>query len=225
MSGLGNNGDAEWTLPVVRPYFIEIPRSLVQVVVYWNMPMHNWLKTWSDQELMAILKVDSRQCRSVNVGGSVPCSGQSPWIGVHTHTPHDGQIEDHDTTQNIVSWQVHSGPIVVTGSETTLLNRDVRASLHNCRTGSGPRTLLNRSWVVNSVTIGGKGSWAAISQGAPQPFACCWPAARAQLCNFPLSTFLHTRLSPVVCGLSTWYTLFQLSIKTPVVPIWSQHYM
>jgi len=31
---------------VARPYFIEIPRSLVEVVVYWNMPMHNWLKVY-----------------------------------------------------------------------------------------------------------------------------------------------------------------------------------
>ncbi|XP_063219635.1 protein-serine O-palmitoleoyltransferase porcupine isoform X5 [Bacillus rossius redtenbacheri] len=45
MSGLGNNGESSWTLPVARPLYIEIPRSLVQVVVYWNIPMHNWLKT------------------------------------------------------------------------------------------------------------------------------------------------------------------------------------
>ena len=30
---------------VSEPYNIELPRSLVQVVVYWNMPMHYWLKT------------------------------------------------------------------------------------------------------------------------------------------------------------------------------------
>lgn len=30
---------------VARPAYIEIPRSLVEVVVYWNMPMHYWLKT------------------------------------------------------------------------------------------------------------------------------------------------------------------------------------
>ncbi|XP_063219630.1 protein-serine O-palmitoleoyltransferase porcupine isoform X2 [Bacillus rossius redtenbacheri] len=46
MSGLGNNGESSWTLPVARPLYIEIPRSLVQVVVYWNIPMHNWLKTY-----------------------------------------------------------------------------------------------------------------------------------------------------------------------------------
>ncbi|XP_063885813.1 protein-serine O-palmitoleoyltransferase porcupine-like isoform X4 [Scylla paramamosain] len=31
---------------VARPAYIEIPRSLVEVVVYWNMPMHYWLKTY-----------------------------------------------------------------------------------------------------------------------------------------------------------------------------------
>lgn len=31
---------------VARPYFIELPRSLVEVVIYWNVPMHHWLKTY-----------------------------------------------------------------------------------------------------------------------------------------------------------------------------------
>ena len=31
--------------PVAKPSFIELPRSLVEVVIYWNMPMHHWLKT------------------------------------------------------------------------------------------------------------------------------------------------------------------------------------
>jgi len=30
---------------LVYPSRIEIPRSLVEVVVYWNVPMHKWLKT------------------------------------------------------------------------------------------------------------------------------------------------------------------------------------
>lgn len=29
---------------VVRPEFIEIPRSMANVVTNWNLPMHNWLK-------------------------------------------------------------------------------------------------------------------------------------------------------------------------------------
>jgi porcupine-like protein len=44
MSGFGHHEDEPWSLSVARPQFIEIPRSLVQVVVYWNVPMHNWLK-------------------------------------------------------------------------------------------------------------------------------------------------------------------------------------
>ncbi|KAL7289253.1 protein-serine O-palmitoleoyltransferase porcupine [Trichogramma pretiosum] len=31
---------------LTKPLEIEVPRSLVQVVVSWNMPMHNWLKTY-----------------------------------------------------------------------------------------------------------------------------------------------------------------------------------
>ncbi|XP_071527219.1 protein-serine O-palmitoleoyltransferase porcupine isoform X2 [Panulirus ornatus] len=31
---------------VARPEFIEIPRSLVEVVINWNIPMHHWLKTY-----------------------------------------------------------------------------------------------------------------------------------------------------------------------------------
>lgn len=32
---------------IVRPIDIELPRSLVQVVVSWNIPMHTWLKLCS----------------------------------------------------------------------------------------------------------------------------------------------------------------------------------
>lgn len=45
VSGLGRNSDDDWVVDVTKPHLIEIPRSLVQVVVYWNMPMHYWLKT------------------------------------------------------------------------------------------------------------------------------------------------------------------------------------
>ncbi|KAK7503550.1 hypothetical protein BaRGS_00005089 [Batillaria attramentaria] len=34
------------TLAVSKPYNIEIPRSLVEVVTNWNLPMHYWLKTY-----------------------------------------------------------------------------------------------------------------------------------------------------------------------------------
>lgn len=30
---------------IVKPLYIEFPRSIVQVVIYWNIPMHYWLKT------------------------------------------------------------------------------------------------------------------------------------------------------------------------------------
>ncbi|XP_076067998.1 protein-serine O-palmitoleoyltransferase por [Oratosquilla oratoria] len=31
---------------VAQPQHVEVPRSLVEVVIYWNMPMHHWLKTY-----------------------------------------------------------------------------------------------------------------------------------------------------------------------------------
>lgn len=33
------------TSMIVKPLYIEFPHSLVQVVIYWNIPMHYWLKT------------------------------------------------------------------------------------------------------------------------------------------------------------------------------------
>ncbi|KFM71392.1 Protein-cysteine N-palmitoyltransferase porcupine, partial [Stegodyphus mimosarum] len=31
---------------VVSAFDIEVPRSLVEVVIWWNVPMHFWLKTY-----------------------------------------------------------------------------------------------------------------------------------------------------------------------------------
>lgn len=36
---------------VTRPLSVELPRSLVEVVTNWNLPMHNWLKTCKNWEL------------------------------------------------------------------------------------------------------------------------------------------------------------------------------
>lgn len=36
---------------ITKPFEIEVPRSLVQVVVSWNIPMHNWLKTCKFEKL------------------------------------------------------------------------------------------------------------------------------------------------------------------------------
>lgn len=38
-------GFSSSTATVTKPWTVELPRSLVQVVVNWNIPMHNWLKT------------------------------------------------------------------------------------------------------------------------------------------------------------------------------------
>jgi len=35
-----------WQLQVTQPHNIEVPRSLVEVVVSWNLPMHAWLKKY-----------------------------------------------------------------------------------------------------------------------------------------------------------------------------------
>ncbi|XP_023951278.1 protein-serine O-palmitoleoyltransferase porcupine [Bicyclus anynana] len=45
-AGFGLTNDCHSELLVTRPMIIELPRSLVQVVIYWNMPMHQWLKTY-----------------------------------------------------------------------------------------------------------------------------------------------------------------------------------
>ena len=36
---------SRWEMPVTEPHNIEVPRSMVEVVVSWNIPMHKWLKT------------------------------------------------------------------------------------------------------------------------------------------------------------------------------------
>lgn len=35
-----------WHYTVTQPHNVEVPRSLVEVVVSWNMPMHRWLKLY-----------------------------------------------------------------------------------------------------------------------------------------------------------------------------------
>ena len=35
-----------WHHTVTQPHNIEVPRSLVEVVVSWNLPMHRWLKQY-----------------------------------------------------------------------------------------------------------------------------------------------------------------------------------
>jgi porcupine-like protein len=35
---------------VTQPHNIEVPRSLVEVVVSWNIPMHAWLKKYVFKE-------------------------------------------------------------------------------------------------------------------------------------------------------------------------------
>ena len=32
-------------MQITQPHNIEVPRSLLDVVVSWNIPMHRWLKT------------------------------------------------------------------------------------------------------------------------------------------------------------------------------------
>ena len=41
---LAPQGVTKWEVPVAEPHNIEVPRSLVEVVVSWNKPMHQWLK-------------------------------------------------------------------------------------------------------------------------------------------------------------------------------------
>lgn len=49
LSGVGStevDGTKKWTLAVAKPLNIEFPRSLVDVVTNWNLPMHYWLKIY-----------------------------------------------------------------------------------------------------------------------------------------------------------------------------------
>ena len=34
------------TIKVIKPKYVEMPRSLIDVVTNWNLPMHYWLKTY-----------------------------------------------------------------------------------------------------------------------------------------------------------------------------------
>lgn len=49
MSGLGairpQKQNSILGYSITKPWVIELPRSLVDVVVYWNLSMHYWLKT------------------------------------------------------------------------------------------------------------------------------------------------------------------------------------
>ena len=58
LSGLFSPGDKDLTIEVSKPWNIEAPRSLVDVVVFWNIPMHQWLK---------IRKFPSALCSAVQI--------------------------------------------------------------------------------------------------------------------------------------------------------------
>lgn len=44
LSGFGAQPNGEWIFNVSEPHSIELPHSLVQVVIFWNKHMHKWLK-------------------------------------------------------------------------------------------------------------------------------------------------------------------------------------
>ncbi|XP_046682940.1 protein-serine O-palmitoleoyltransferase porcupine isoform X2 [Homalodisca vitripennis] len=46
LSGFGAQSNGQWHLNVSEPQHIELPHSLVQVVIYWNKYMHKWLKLY-----------------------------------------------------------------------------------------------------------------------------------------------------------------------------------
>ncbi|XP_072026412.1 protein-serine O-palmitoleoyltransferase porcupine-like [Amphiura filiformis] len=52
LAGLGATGNVEegdkvkWSFAVAKPLNVELPRSLVEVVTNWNLPMHSWLKNY-----------------------------------------------------------------------------------------------------------------------------------------------------------------------------------
>lgn len=44
-AGVDKSASHGWVVPVTNPWHVELPRSLVDVVIHWNIPMHTWLKT------------------------------------------------------------------------------------------------------------------------------------------------------------------------------------
>ncbi|XP_059171792.1 protein-serine O-palmitoleoyltransferase porcupine-like [Physella acuta] len=46
LTGIADKEESALQWNVVRPHNIEIPRSMVEVVTNWNLPMHYWLKTY-----------------------------------------------------------------------------------------------------------------------------------------------------------------------------------
>lgn len=34
----------DWSYVITNPFYVELPRSLTTVVIYWNIPMHRFLK-------------------------------------------------------------------------------------------------------------------------------------------------------------------------------------
>ena len=43
-AGIDSSPTRNWAVTVTRPWNVELPRSLVEVVINWNIPMHAWLK-------------------------------------------------------------------------------------------------------------------------------------------------------------------------------------
>lgn len=60
LSGIGTEVNQEgklitiWSSDVARPQHIELPRSLVEVVVHWNIPMHLFLKNYVFKKALPI---------------------------------------------------------------------------------------------------------------------------------------------------------------------------
>lgn len=57
-SGFGSTANSpRWEVKVAEPHNIEVPRSLVEVVVSWNVPMHIWLKKYCYKKTVAYGKL------------------------------------------------------------------------------------------------------------------------------------------------------------------------
>lgn len=53
LSGLGFS-EVAWGITVSKPHNIELPRSLVDVVTNWNLPMHYWLKHYVFEKALSL---------------------------------------------------------------------------------------------------------------------------------------------------------------------------
>ncbi|XP_065559932.1 protein-serine O-palmitoleoyltransferase porcupine-like isoform X2 [Artemia franciscana] len=77
---------------ITRPWSIELPRSLVEVVVHWNIPMHHWLRTYvfkNTRSLGTLPAILSTYAASAMLHGlNFQLAAVLFSLGIYTYTEH-----------------------------------------------------------------------------------------------------------------------------------------